>query len=65
MIETYLKTIIYDENLTHTRIKTLNNIILSMNLILVIRTQSFLDDNQTIIQFIKTSSETEENFKNI
>ena len=61
----YLKIIVYDENLTHTRIKTLNNIILSMNLILVVSSQSFLNNNQTIIQYIKISSETEENFKRI
>jgi len=61
----YLIHILYDENLTHTRIKTLNNIILSMNMILVIRTQSFLGNNQSIINFIKKSSETEENFKKI
>ena len=36
-----------------------------MNMILVIRTQSFLGNNQSIINFIKKSSETEENFKKI
>ena len=61
----YLKKIIKDESLTYIRIKTLNDIILSINMVLVINKENFLGNNSSIIKFIKKSSETEEKFREI
>ena len=61
----HLKEIISDEKLTNIRIKTLNDIILSINMIIIYRNESILGENNSFNNYMFTSLNTEENFREI